>query len=505
MTPSRKQLDNHDLNPPGCFSYAHRHHALRGTFALSKCAVSHFGTVRAKNNGDSWNTRGTSHYSVSIQASSGSFGAAPLTKQAATFATRFIAASAEPRKIPTLVLSPLNSAISTSPFAVRTAVEEKNIFASSITETSSENGGQVAAHSNQSSATRPLSIVRGERHEESNSSSVSVVCVGVRKSCRYKNRFRVRRRGPEVQELAPLQIQTCTKLLVPFAAFTRAVRRSGYSALPVAQFAPLNTGWLAIIRRAGATRSRLPVRFASSSQSNNNGYNSSNFDCEITPAALEPTTCQEGLRRKGLGNCLGVSPDNQQSKKGEATGKDCNACVLAARAVIYPARRGASHRAFQFERPTARQLIGSTRKLIKSERGNRGIAALNSNTPRGVRYSSQGSLRKGRKHFGADDRSLAALSARLVFSAGQDREAAAVKTARRQLRSALRCEPGTSSRGGVEGHAQNRISDPRGHVSHQAVTSPEKAGVETGPRELLKSRCRQCMHSPCRCDVEVAA
>lgn len=36
--------------------------------------------------------------------------------------------------------------------------------------------------------------------------------------------------------------------------------------------------------------------------------------------------------------------------------------------------------------------------------------------PRGVRYSSQGSLRKGRKHFGADDRSLAALSARLVFN-----------------------------------------------------------------------------------------
>lgn len=43
--------------------------------------------------------------------------------------------------------------------------------------------------------------------------------------------------------------------------------------------------------------------------------------------------------------------------------------------------------------------------------------ALNLNTPRGVRYSSQGSLRKGRKHFGADDRSLAALSARLVQSA----------------------------------------------------------------------------------------
>lgn len=35
--------------------------------------------------------------------------------------------------------------------------------------------------------------------------------------------------------------------------------------------------------------------------------------------------------------------------------------------------------------------------------------------PRGVRYSPQGSLRKGRKHLGADDRSLAALSARLVF------------------------------------------------------------------------------------------
>lgn len=37
------------------------------------------------------------------------------------------------------------------------------------------------------------------------------------------------------------------------------------------------------------------------------------------------------------------------------------------------------------------------------------------NTPRGVRYSSQGSLRIGRRHLGADDRSLAALSARLVF------------------------------------------------------------------------------------------
>jgi hypothetical protein len=40
--------------------------------------------------------------------------------------------------------------------------------------------------------------------------------------------------------------------------------------------------------------------------------------------------------------------------------------------------------------------------------------------PRGVRYSSQGSLRISRKHFGADDRSLAALSARLAFSSSSD-------------------------------------------------------------------------------------
>lgn len=40
--------------------------------------------------------------------------------------------------------------------------------------------------------------------------------------------------------------------------------------------------------------------------------------------------------------------------------------------------------------------------------------------PRGVRYSSQGSLRKGRKHLGADDRSLAALSARLAFLSSGD-------------------------------------------------------------------------------------
>lgn len=40
--------------------------------------------------------------------------------------------------------------------------------------------------------------------------------------------------------------------------------------------------------------------------------------------------------------------------------------------------------------------------------------------PRGVRYSPQGSLRKGRKHLGADDRSLAALSARLAFFSSGD-------------------------------------------------------------------------------------
>jgi hypothetical protein len=42
--------------------------------------------------------------------------------------------------------------------------------------------------------------------------------------------------------------------------------------------------------------------------------------------------------------------------------------------------------------------------------------SVNSEYPRGVRYSPQGSLRIGRRHFGADDRSLAALSARLVFN-----------------------------------------------------------------------------------------
>lgn len=41
--------------------------------------------------------------------------------------------------------------------------------------------------------------------------------------------------------------------------------------------------------------------------------------------------------------------------------------------------------------------------------------------PRGVRYSPQGSLRKGRKHLGADDRSLAAPSARLAYLPHQKR------------------------------------------------------------------------------------
>jgi hypothetical protein len=68
----------------------------------------------------------------------------------------------------------------------------------------------------------------------------------------------------------------------------------------------------------------------------------------ITPAALEPRSRQERFRRRGFGNCLDVSPDYRQSKKGETTGKDCNARVLAARAVIYPARRGASYRASTF-------------------------------------------------------------------------------------------------------------------------------------------------------------
>ena len=42
-------------------------------------------------------------------------------------------------------------------------------------------------------------------------------------------------------------------------------------------------------------------------------------------------------------------------------------------------------------------------------------SAASTEYPRGVRYSSQGSLRRGRRHFGADDQSPAALSARLVF------------------------------------------------------------------------------------------
>ncbi|MGY3366131.1 hypothetical protein ACVWZL_003256 [Bradyrhizobium sp. GM2.4] len=41
--------------------------------------------------------------------------------------------------------------------------------------------------------------------------------------------------------------------------------------------------------------------------------------------------------------------------------------------------------------------------------------------PRGVRYSPRGSLRKGRKHLGADDRSLAAPSARLAYLPHQKR------------------------------------------------------------------------------------
>jgi hypothetical protein len=41
--------------------------------------------------------------------------------------------------------------------------------------------------------------------------------------------------------------------------------------------------------------------------------------------------------------------------------------------------------------------------------------------PRGVRYSSQGSLRKGRSNSGCDDRSLAALGARLVQSRSESR------------------------------------------------------------------------------------
>lgn len=46
-------------------------------------------------------------------------------------------------------------------------------------------------------------------------------------------------------------------------------------------------------------------------------------------------------------------------------------------------------------------------------------SALEEYPERGVRYSSQGSLRKGRRHFGADDRSHAALSARPAgFSSG---------------------------------------------------------------------------------------
>lgn len=84
-------------------------------------------------------------------------------------------------------------------------------------------------------------------------------------------------------------------------------------------------------------------------------------------------------------------------------------------------REGLSHRA-----ALVRCAAAGTSRLRRSHAGQRRDAGLQQaraealiEYPRGVRYTSQGSLRKGRKHLGADDRSLAALSARLVFSAGR--------------------------------------------------------------------------------------
>jgi len=57
------------------------------------------------------------------------------------------------------------------------------------------------------------------------------------------------------------------------------------------------------------------------------------------------------------------------------------------------------------------------------------VRSLVTEYPRGVRYSSQGSLRRSRRHFGADDRSLAALCARLVSSRSESNQRLTPSTA----------------------------------------------------------------------------
>lgn len=87
--------------------------------------------------------------------------------------------------------------------------------------------------------------------------------------------------------------------------------------------------------------------------------------------------------------------------------------------------------------------------------------------PRGVRYSSQGSLRIGRRHFGADDRSLAALSARFVSSCGGG--AVAARVAHNHEVTGSSPVPATSSSDGLGIHQPGSMT--RGFaIAHQPAS-----------------------------------
>lgn len=112
----------------------------------------------------------------------------------------------------------------------------------------------------------------------------------------------------------------------------------------------------------------------------------------IAPAALESFAFHDGERQTAPRVDVDVRAYAGKSKKGEAKGKDCNAPDLAARAVIYPARRGASHRAPQFSSGD-RLGIHQPRSMVHVTKRRQGRARDRVKGPAVARFNSKYSRR----------------------------------------------------------------------------------------------------------------
>jgi hypothetical protein len=349
MTPAnRKQFDYHRAASHSRSCFEQPQTALLGTFVHKKRAAIPALTTNSENNGDKENSPGTICNPSAGYLPFRGPDCLSLRTQASTFATNLSAIASEHSNIPTHVSPPLKSAITTSPLFDLVADDDKNLCGCTVTETCSPKHGRIAAEV-QSATTRPHSIVAGEPHEQTDSGFVSVAFVGVRESCRYKNRFR-QRRPVESGAMRCTSVQSIAPEFTPSRRAPSGRARQPFIGLsqPVSKSAWQNTGWL------GTTCPTLASSpsFASSTK----------LQLRPLPEPGVNPGAQAGLTVT-VGNSLGV-------------------------------RRRATH-------------WGTKVRILHG---------FISNTPRGVRYCSQGTLRKGRKRSGADDRSLAAHSARLAFS-----------------------------------------------------------------------------------------